>query len=189
MQPSCWYRHSPATGLLFANQKKKKMAAHAVLVVQIIASVLAVAALLLPVSRVKLGPRTERTIYLFDSDSAFDVVRDSDWDTDMKWYSASIFLAVALALAVGTSETFAIDPTQKQHATFTSPAVKTLLAIYVTTALIVILVPSLAHSLFVKSETDDGAETHVAAGGYLAMATVVVAPVARTIAVIAAAAA
>ena len=158
----------------------------AIVVLQVLTNVLAFLALVLPVCKVKLATKVVRTIYLFDSDDAFDLVRDSDWDTDMKWYSAGIFGAIALAVAVGTSSVFDID---FEHRTtrapgFKSPEVLSLLAIFGSTVAAVILVPELSHSLFVKSETGDGAETHVASGGYFAMATVVVAPIARAIMII-----
>ena len=158
----------------------------AIVVVQLLTNVLAFLALVLPVCKVKLANKVVRAIYLFDSDDAFDVVRDSDWDTDMKWYSAGIFGSIALAVAVGTSSVFDVDFDRLTPKTpgFKSPEVLTLLAIFASTVAVVILVPELSHSLFVKSETGDGAETHVASGGYFAMATVVVAPIARAIMVI-----
>lgn len=158
----------------------------AVVVVQVLANVFALLGLVLPVCKVKLSEKVVRTIYLFDSDNAFDVVRDSDWDTDMKWYSAGIFGAIALAIAVATSSVFNVDFNHEQSKKigFKSPEVLTLLSVFVSTIAIVILVPDLSHSLFVKSETGDGAETHVASGGYFAMATVVLAPIARAIMVL-----
>lgn len=158
-----------------------------IVITQIVAGVSALLSLLLPICHVKLNEKIVRRIYLFDSDNAFDVVRDSDWDTDMKWYSAGIFVAIALSVSVATSQSFFIDfsTIAENKSTFKSPQVTSLLAIFVSTTAILILVPDLAHSMFVKSETGTGAETHVSAGGYFAMATVVVSALARTLIVIA----
>lgn len=155
----------------------------AITLLQFITNVSAFLALVLPTARVKLAKAVVRDIYLFDSDNAFDMVRDSDWDQDMKWNSAVIFAAIMLAATIASSSAFAVDYTHDNEKTppFKSPQILVLLAIFITTVLVIILVPELAHSLFVKSETGDGAETRVAAGGYFAMATVVIAPITRTL--------
>ena len=159
----------------------------ATLIFQFLTFLFAFLAIILPISTVKVSSSTVRKIYLFDSDNAFDLVRDKDWDTDMKIYSAAIYVSLAAAVALSTSSFFHLQLNASGKlppSTFKSRQVLIPLSLFVSTAAIILLVPELAHSLFVKSETSDGAETQVAAGGYIAMFSTTTAAVSRTLIII-----